>query len=450
MAAVSVGYIPANCLVTGVNGTTITLSLSLLQAASGIAVAFSLAAPSWYSSGTWQANIGSLTPDLVPIQFGMNSNLAADDILAIDQFIAYLKALPKVPDIIIFTPFTPSVQAPGFNATQALSQQNQETRDAHALILVGKARRLGLPVIDINEWNSQIRFGHSVRGNPLVQPFWQKDQGLGGGMACYLPWQAPLWTYDWMCYLQITLAQINLMTTAVGYVFGIGSNLTNNLEIYRTAGGNFAVRIRLMDAAATSTTTSSLVSGAFTVVSGTGIAIGQKIVSTLFSAGTTVLSGSGTSWVASTNALSVGTDAAATFSIVPFDLYDTGVAVPTGASSYLRLTVRGTRVVLLTQTGSSAPATTIVDVDVERFGGLMSPRIALSNGTHVNLFLYAFAISDVQYCQPSITDYDLFGWDYSQSDGSVEPIGGNTVNHPSDVGWPALLAPLQAESFSAT
>lgn len=439
------GYITAGTLVTNVVGTTITLSQPTLQVAAGIAVVFSLSLPSWYTNGsaTWWSYVVALAPDGISLFFGMNSNNAADDLAALYTVLTNIAALAKVPDVIIFTPYKPS------NVNAATNTQPlQELRDAHAAVVRGVALQKGVALCDLNEWFNQVRDGRSVRSVVLSQPLVGIDAGMAGGWAAFTPWTAPQWATDWFVNLQASISTI--ISTTVALTFGLGSAVTNKFELYKTAGGNYAVRIRLLDVVSPTITTTNG-SATATVSSATGIVGGnvQSVLAATIPDGVTIASISGTTvTLSSGSGVTAGTATACTISLVPVALFDTGVAVLTSTMN-VRFTVLGNWVECWVQQNVTSVATRLFGGFVPRVGGLMAPSISFSSGSNQNLVVYEYATSDetdaaTYQTFPDAVDFELFGDAYNTSTGETQKYGGNINNHMATPGQQKVYSRMLA------
>jgi hypothetical protein len=126
--------------------------------------------PAWYTptGNDWLTFPQALSPDLVIISLGMNGS-SSIDINDIDSVITKIKAWSKVPDIVLATNLTPSmnpVQSPG-NETQA----DQDSRDQAAGLVRSYARYYGYGLLDFGRQHLRVRDGFDPdRTQAMIDP----------------------------------------------------------------------------------------------------------------------------------------------------------------------------------------------------------------------------------------------------------------------------------------
>ncbi len=286
------------------------------------------------SSKTWMSYVQAAAPDLIIFHFGANTGTPSAEVVAMVAAMTQIEAFAKVPDRILITPMVPTLQ----NATYNPAAQ-QEARDQQAAIQRGYALRRNFGLIDNNRHFNMARDGRDI----LAQNFKQ----VATNFAANTSWTYTAWSHDYYLRFQLSAAQLGYLTaTPISLILGIGSWADNNIEVSRTAGGNFAVLVR--------TTASTIAVPMFD----TGIPIPASVTGY-------------------------------------FELSIKGTFVTLAYSA--------------TTVSQGNFQTILYQGHVERFGGVFAPRVAYSNSITTSIFVNSLALSEWPLVMPTLTDAEMYG-----------------------------------------
>lgn len=121
----------------------------------------------------------------------------------------------------------------------------------------------------------------------------------------------------------------------------------------------------------------------------------------------------------------------------------TAITAPTANATFqIEIDVKGSKLFVTLQDSSGDPGfPAIVDTVVERHGGLFTPVVSFTNGTtgFTNKIIRANVSSPVLY-MPEITDFEEFGGSNpTGAGGTLQPGGGNGINHLSSLGHQKIM-----------
>lgn len=187
--------------------------------------------PAWYNGSlSWIAQVIAFAPDCIVIELGTNSGVTTVECPAVYDVISQLQsALPSC-NVILCTPFLPSLQNPTWNTAFA-----QDNREAFAAFIRGVAVRLHLGLFDTGRMAGMLRDG--------VDPLREKLKVISTNFAMQTPYTSVTTTRDWYAKFQLSAAQVAFITTGRTLNFSIGAFTGHCLAVGRTAGGNFKVSI---------------------------------------------------------------------------------------------------------------------------------------------------------------------------------------------------------------
>lgn len=219
--------------------------------------------------------------------------------------------------------------------------------------------------------------------DPLGENFKLVGVGVSAPSTPTTPWTYPTQTHDWAMQVLVSAGSVGTLSTTQSLNIGIGSTSDNNIELYKLANGNFGVSIRAY---------------------GTTFVVNQQ---------------------------------------------DTGVPVPSGSTINLEFSVKGNFVRLAYSQPAANPGlfpTELFAGYVERFGGLMNPRMQLTGGSPT-FYINNLMISEAPVFMPTMTDQEFYGL---SPYGYGSTYGGSGNVHPSAQGTQRLYGPvLDRMSFAA-
>lgn len=186
--------------------------------------------PSWWTSGTWMAQIGSLAPSQVYVCTGEN-DAAFFDASALKAFLAAMAALANPPDVFLVTPVFPgpsfsTISDPRFYWTFPASIMRNTARTRAAGMVTGG---MSVGVIDIGEFQARNVAGVSYVSQalrdvvPAAAPQVVTLSATTGGAYAYTFKDQP----DGDFYLSVTFpgqaaTLFNNNTSSVYFEIGLG------------------------------------------------------------------------------------------------------------------------------------------------------------------------------------------------------------------------------------